>query len=70
MRFERDLNAIPSAVARRLKVPYYFTVTVKRPIGLHVEEGDDHSVVVTRLTPELGAARSRRIEVLHTRLIF
>ena len=30
---------------------------------MHVEEGDDKSVVVKRLTPELGAARTRRIEV-------
>ena len=36
---------------------------VKRPIGLHVEEAEDKSVVVKRLTPELGAAKTRRIEV-------
>ena len=46
-----------------LQVPYYFNVLVKRPIGLHVEEAEDKSVVVKRLTPELGAAKTRRIEV-------
>lgn len=62
IRFERALDAIPTPVARLLKVPHYFNVVVKRPIGLHVEESDSRGVVVTRVTPELGAARSRRIE--------
>lgn len=64
IRFERDMNSIPMPVFRLLKIPYNFNVVVRRPIGLHVEEatGDDKSVIVKRVTPELGAARTRRIE--------
>jgi hypothetical protein len=45
------------------QVPQYFNVVVRRPIGLHVEEGDDKIVIVKKLTPDLGAARTRRIEL-------
>ena len=64
IRFERDMNTIPMPVLRLLKIPYNFNVVVRRPIGLHVEEaaGDDKSVIVKRVSPELGAARTRRIE--------
>ena len=64
IRFERDMNTIPMPVLRLLKIPYNFNVVVRRPIGLHVEEaaGDDRSVIVKRVSPELGAARTRRIE--------
>ena len=58
-----NLNRYTPSPYPYLQVPYYFNVLVKRPIGLHVEEAEDKSVVVKRLTPELGAAKTRRIEV-------
>jgi pentatricopeptide repeat protein len=63
IRFERSLNTITEDVISKIKVPYYYTVQVKRPIGLHVIEGEDKGVYVYEVKPELGAAKSRRIEV-------
>lgn len=63
MRLERGLATIPDDVAALLQVPYMFTVRLKRPIGLHVVEGPGKAVYVQYIKPDLGAARSRRIEV-------
>jgi len=64
IRFERSLNSIPEEVLDKIMVPYYYTVQVKRPIGLHVTEGEnDGGVYVDDMKPDLGAARTRRIEI-------
>ena len=63
IRFERPFSSIPKTILPHLKVPYEFIVKLKRPIGLHVIEGNDHSVVVDYVKPDLGAARNKRIEV-------
>ena len=36
---------------------------LKRPIGLHVVEGNNHAVFVQSVKPDLSAAKSKRIEV-------
>lgn len=63
IRFERPLSEIPENILTQLKVPYEFSVKVKRPIGLHVVEGPGKSVNVQYIKPEGGAARARRMEV-------
>ena len=63
VRLERGLATIPDEVASLLQVPYTFTVRLKRPIGLHVVEGPGKAVYVQYIKPDLGAARSKRIEV-------
>lgn len=60
---ERPLSSIPPDLIPLLRVPFYSLVKLKRPIGLHVAEGPQKSVVVQYLKPNLGAARSRRVEV-------
>ena len=45
------------------KVPMFVDVKLKRPIGLHVVEGPNKAVLVQYIKPNLGAARSRRVEV-------
>ena len=75
IRFERPLHSIPMEVSEKIHVPYEYVVRLKRPIGLHVVEGlvsspsdsqkeePSRAVLVQYIKPELGAARSRRIEV-------
>lgn len=63
MRLERTLDSVPEDVAEILRVPYVTTVRLKRPIGLHVVEGPGKTVFVQYIKPDLGASRSRRIEV-------
>ena len=75
IRFERPLNVIPMEISEKIHVPYEYVVRIKRPIGLHVVEGlvpslsdsqkeePNRAVLVQYIKPELGAARSRRIEV-------
>eukprot|EP00596_Hydrurales_sp_CCMP1899_P000225 CAMPEP_0119036792 /NCGR_PEP_ID=MMETSP1177-20130426/4743_1 /TAXON_ID=2985 /ORGANISM="Ochromonas sp, Strain CCMP1899" /LENGTH=1022 /DNA_ID=CAMNT_0006997161 /DNA_START=227 /DNA_END=3295 /DNA_ORIENTATION=- len=63
MRLERTLESVPEDVAEMLRVPYVTTVQLKRPIGLHVVEGPGKTVFVQYIKPDLGASRSRRIEV-------
>lgn len=63
IRFERPLSEIPENILTHLKVPYEFSVKVKRPIGLHVVEGPGKSVNVQYIKPEGGAARARRMEI-------
>jgi pentatricopeptide repeat protein len=63
VRFARPLEAIPETILSKLRVPYYYTVKLKRPIGLHVVEALDKGVYVQYIKPENGAARSKRIEV-------
>ena len=63
IRFERSLAEIPDSFLTQLKVPYEFSVKVKRPIGLHVVEGPGKSVNVQYIKPEGGAARARRVEI-------
>lgn len=63
MRLERSLSSIPPRVLAELRVPSVSTVTLKRPIGLHVVEGPQQAVYVQYIKPSLGAARSRRVEV-------
>lgn len=63
MRLERDLSTIPEDITALLQVPYQFKVQLKRPIGLHVVEGPGKAVYVQYIKPELGAARSKRLEV-------
>lgn len=63
IRFERPLSEIPEKMLTQLKVPYEFSVKVKRPIGLHVVEGPGKSVNVQYIKPEGGAARARRMEI-------
>jgi hypothetical protein len=76
-RLERSLDRIPEDIVDSLRVPYYTTVKLKRPIGLHVVEGADKGVYVKEIKPDLGAARSKRVEVgdqvkqfIHRRLSF
>lgn len=57
MRFERSLQSIPEHLIDHLRVPFFFRVQMKRPIGLHVVEGNDNSVLVESIKPDLGAAR-------------
>ena len=45
------------------KVPMFVDVKLKRPIGLHVMEGPNKAVLVQYIKPNLGASRSRRVEV-------
>jgi hypothetical protein len=63
VRLERPLDSVPEETAGALRVPYVTTVRLKRPIGLHVVEGPGKTVFVQYIKPDLGAARSRRIEV-------
>lgn len=63
MQLERRLDQISKDLVPLLKVPYYSTVRLKRPIGLHVLEGPNRKVFVQSVKPNLGAARSRRVEV-------
>jgi len=63
MRFERKLESIDPSLVSKLKVPFYSTVKLKRPIGLHVVEGPDKAVYVQYIKPNLGAARSKRVEI-------
>lgn len=44
-------------------MPDYFTVRLKRPIGLHVLEGPNKGVFVQYIKPDLGAAKSKKVEV-------
>lgn len=63
MRLERSLSDIPDEIESQLYVPYLFNVRLKRPIGLHVVEGPNKSVIVQYIKPELGASRSKRVEI-------
>ena len=73
VRFERPLSAIPKEIQEKIHVPYQYVVRVKRPIGIHVieaalpydpeKEENGRAVLVQYLKPELGAARSKRIEI-------
>ena len=63
VRLERDLAKIPDDVVASLQVPYTFLVRLKRPIGLHVVEGPGKGVYVQYIKPDLGAARSKMLEV-------
>lgn len=63
MRLERSLQSIPEEIISDLRIPYYTVVKLKRPIGLHVTEGPGKTVFVQGIKPNLGAARSRRVEI-------
>ena len=63
MRLERKLDRIDPSLIPLLRVPFYSTVKLKRPIGLHVVEGPDKAVYVQYIKPDQGAARCRRVEV-------
>jgi len=63
MRLERKLDRIDPSLIPLLRVPFYTTVKLKRPIGLHVVEGPDQAVYVQYIKPDQGAARCRRVEV-------
>eukprot|EP01038_Epipyxis_sp_PR26KG_P004286 gene4286-6073_t len=63
IKLERKLSSIPDDVVDYLKIPYYTTVKLKRPLGLHVVEGPGQSVYVQYVKPNFGAAKSKRVEV-------
>jgi len=63
MRLERKLDRVDPSLIPHLRVPFYTTVKLKRPIGLHVVEGPDKAVYVQYIKPDQGAARCRRMEV-------
>ena len=63
VRLERDLAKIPEDIVASLQVPYTFLVRLKRPIGLHVVEGPGNGVYVQYIKPDLGAARSKALDV-------
>jgi hypothetical protein len=63
IRLERNFSEIPESILSGLKVPYEYSVKVKRPIGIHVSEGSGNSVLVQFIKEGGGAARARRVEV-------
>lgn len=63
IRFERRLNDIPETIRNSLLVPYTYTIPLRRPIGLHVVEGPQGGVYVQYIKPDMGAAKSRLVEV-------
>lgn len=63
IRLERPLSVIPDNIKKFLKVPYTFSIGLKRPIGLHVVEGEGKGVYVKSVKADLGAAKCGRIEI-------
>ena len=63
IRFERSLNDISEEVISKLKIPYYYNIQMKRPLGLHLVEGNDKGVYISEVKADGGADRSRRVEV-------
>ena len=63
IRLERPLSIIPDSIKRHLKVPYIFNIALKRPIGMHVIEGEGKGVYVKSVKADMGAAKCGRVEV-------
>jgi hypothetical protein len=63
IRLERSMSRIDPETVAKVKIPYYYTVNLKRPIGLEVVEGPDKKVYVNAIQESFGAERSRKVWV-------
>eukprot|EP01035_Chromulina_nebulosa_P020959 gene20959-27163_t len=63
IRLERSLNLIPVELKHLILVPYITTVIVKRPLGLHVAEGEKSKVFIQHMKEDCGAAKTKRLEI-------
>jgi hypothetical protein len=51
IKFERKIDDISEDFLSLIKVPFFFIVKLKRPIGLHVVEGPEKKVYVQFVKP-------------------